>query len=946
MNKDASKKAMARTRARRMARLAGDQARTPVVAPTDQTVGAPPEIASEASLLPETTAEAPRPARPSPVLMLVVDEEEEVEFCAPDVGAHTATCDGAPAETQDLEPPFDPPDLEELLHTEDLDEDPNPAPCGDVLELGAADAVDEHGREEDALQNTALADDEEPPFDPIDVEELTPPSFSVPVAAPQRPAPTPANENARGAALGQVRNAVPEGAREMPAPAIRIYLSWDQPERADFFARVAADPRLSRTEVTIARGGLDGAAIHCMSHQRPDLLVIDTTLRGAAMLASLDRLLEAAGGETRIIVLGAVNDVSLLRDLAHRGVDEYMVWPVPPEDVAGSACAMFAGTDKARVIAVVGARGGIGASTIAQNLAWSIADRQRAHTTLVDLDLPFGVAAFNCRVEPPRSIGDVLERPDALNDVALEGVCVRRSDRLTILPAPATPSRSADIEAETALAVVAAARRLSSFVVLDLPHLWAPWVKQAILGADEIVLVSSPDIASLRNTDNIAKLIKNERSADPVVVLSMTGVPKRPEVPLKEFAEALGIAPACSLPFEPNIFGAAALTGQMLGEIAPRSKTAALLDQLAQSLTGREPIEITAPTPRGIQELAQNSGPAAEPKDPFDAALVNPIALMSAEGVPPELSADAPLSEIAPLELLEPALLEPDYLARARAAALDELDAIENPRHPQRRRFGPLASVAAGFAITALAVSAYLFLQINAAPTPAAAAHVVAAVTPPAPPTPQQMAGDYQIAMQLLEEGAVADAVARLERLATAGFAVAQYRLAKLYERGEGVTPDLVRARQWTERAANAGNRQAIHDLGVYYARGEGAPRDDATAFRLFKQAALLGLADSQFNLGVLYEQGRGVEANPGEALFWFMLASQQDDAAAADRAAALQAALTPFEIAQAEARLAAFRPEPADPTANGMLEPIGAASGSDSVEGAERASVPVANGG
>jgi localization factor PodJL len=151
---------------------------------------------------------------------------------------------------------------------------------------------------------------------------------------------------------------------------------------------------------------------------------------------------------------------------------------------------------------------------------------------------------------------------------------------------------------------------------------------------------------------------------------------------------------------------------------------------------------------------------------------------------------------------------------------------------------------------------------------------------------------------------------------------MAQYRLAKLYESGHGVEADLVLARQWTERAAAASNRNAIHDLGVYYARGEGAPRDDATAFRLFQQAAELDLADSQFNLGVLYEQGRGVEANPGEALFWFMLAARQGDAAAAERVTALQAALTRFEVEQAEARLAVFRPNPADPIANGVFAP------------------------
>jgi localization factor PodJL len=142
--------------------------------------------------------------------------------------------------------------------------------------------------------------------------------------------------------------------------------------------------------------------------------------------------------------------------------------------------------------------------------------------------------------------------------------------------------------------------------------------------------------------------------------------------------------------------------------------------------------------------------------------------------------------------------------------------------------------------------------------------------------------------------------------------------LAKLYERGEGVTADLTLARQWTERSAAAGNRRAMHDLGVYFARGEGAPLDEAAAFRWFRQAAELGVADSQYNLGVLYQQGRGVGASPSEALFWFMVAARQGDEDAAARAQTLQAQLQPNQLEQARARAQAFRPRAASAQANG----------------------------
>ncbi|HYD86543.1 MAG TPA: hypothetical protein VEA80_03645 [Vitreimonas sp.] len=211
----------------------------------------------------------------------------------------------------------------------------------------------------------------------------------------------------------------------------------------------------------------------------------------------------------------------------------------------------------------------------------------------------------------------------------------------------------------------------------------------------------------------------------------------------------------------------------------------------------------------------------------------------------------------------------------------------------------------------------------------------IAAATPQAQPTvagplpPRNVsleqaaqAGDltaqYELSLQRIAAGRTQEGVTMLRRAADRGFPMAQYRLAKLYERGEGVQADLAVARQWTERAAAAGNRRAMHDLGVYFARGEGAPLDEAAAFRWFRQAAELGVADSQYNLGVLYQQGRGVNASPSEALFWFLVAARQGDQDAGARATALESQLPQIQVQQARARAQAFRPRAASAVANG----------------------------
>jgi localization factor PodJL len=180
------------------------------------------------------------------------------------------------------------------------------------------------------------------------------------------------------------------------------------------------------------------------------------------------------------------------------------------------------------------------------------------------------------------------------------------------------------------------------------------------------------------------------------------------------------------------------------------------------------------------------------------------------------------------------------------------------------------------------------------------------------------LVAQYELALQRIAAGRTQEGVAMMRRAGDRGFAMAQYRMAKIYERGEGVAADLTVARQWTERAAAAGNRRAMHDLGVYFARGEGAPLDEAAAFRWFRQAAELGVADSQYNLGVLYQQGRGVNASPTEALFWFSVAARQGDQDAAARATAVEAQLSPMQIEQARTRAQAFRPRAASAVANG----------------------------
>jgi pilus assembly protein CpaE len=384
---------------------------------------------------------------------------------------------------------------------------------------------------------------------------------------------------------------------EQPIPRITIHASCDRPDIAELVAGIVTDRRMARAEISVEHGGIEAAITRFAGQASPNLLILDSVQSGPQMLASLDRLASYIEQGTKVVIIGAINDIGLFRELMSRGVSEYIVPPMQALDLIRTICGLYVSPDKpfaGRVISVIGARGGIGASTIAHNLAWSIAERQEAGATLMDLDLSFGTAALDFNQDPQQSLADVLLAPDRVDDVFLERVTTKQTQRLQMLTAPATLEREFELDASAFETVIDRVRRAAPFVVLDMPHTWTSWVKQTLLSSDDVIIVAGPDLASLRNTKNIVDLLKAARPYDspPTVVLSMVGVPKRPEIPLKDFSDALGVPPAASLPFDPALFGMAANNGQMIGEVAPQSKIALTLDALAATLTGRKPVEV------------------------------------------------------------------------------------------------------------------------------------------------------------------------------------------------------------------------------------------------------------------------------------------------------------------------------------------------------------------
>jgi pilus assembly protein CpaE len=351
------------------------------------------------------------------------------------------------------------------------------------------------------------------------------------------------------------------------------------------------DRRLGKAHLTVQMGGMAAAVETYHTVPTPNVIILETEGR-SDILAGLDQLATVCDAGTRVVVIGSVNDVAPYRELVRRGVNDYVIGPVEPLDVVRSICSLFSASEAVavgRMIAVVGAKGGVGASTIAHNVAWAIARDLALDSVVIDLDLAFGTAGLDYNQDPLQGIANAVFSPDRLDTAVMDRLLSKCTDHLSLLAAPATLERVYDFGEQAFDSIFDTLRMTTPCIVLDVPHQWSGWTKRALVGADDILIVAEPDLANLRNTKNMLNMLKASRPNDrtPLYCLNQVGMPKRPEINASEFAKAIESQPIAAIPFDSRMFGTAANNGQMIAEIAAGHRTTKMLLQIARRLTGR-----------------------------------------------------------------------------------------------------------------------------------------------------------------------------------------------------------------------------------------------------------------------------------------------------------------------------------------------------------------------
>jgi pilus assembly protein CpaE len=376
-----------------------------------------------------------------------------------------------------------------------------------------------------------------------------------------------------------------------PSPRVSVQAFCETVETAAAVQSAGEDRRLGKAHLKIQMGGMAAAIEAYRNAPTPNVIIIESEGRND-ILTGLDHLASVCDAGTRVVVIGRMNDVVLYRELVRRGVSDYVIAPVGPIDVVRTICGLFSTPEAkpvGRVIAVTGAKGGVGASTIAHNIAWAIARDLALDTVVADLDLAFGTAGLDYNQDPAQGIADAVFSPDRIDTAFIDRLLSKCTDHLSLLAAPATLERVYDFGAEAFDSVFDTLRSTVPCIVLDVPHQWSGWTKRALISADDILIVAAPDLANLRNTKNLFDLLKSSRPNDraPLYCLNQVGVPKRPEIKASEFAKAIETEPVALVPFEPQLFGLAANNGQMIEEVAAKHKVTEQFLQMAQRLTGR-----------------------------------------------------------------------------------------------------------------------------------------------------------------------------------------------------------------------------------------------------------------------------------------------------------------------------------------------------------------------
>jgi pilus assembly protein CpaE len=350
---------------------------------------------------------------------------------------------------------------------------------------------------------------------------------------------------------------------------------------------------LGALEAKVRAGDLGAARKAIDPKAPPDLMLLDVS-GSADPVAALGEIIRLCPRTTRVLVIGSVNDVTLYRSLTSLGVIDYLVKPVSGEVLHDALAALLDdrgpnGGLQTRVTALLGARGGIGTTSIAVATAWYFVHEFHQRAALIDLDLHFGTLALGLDLEPGRGLREALEHPERIDSLLISSAMSSASERLKVLAGEESLDETMRFHTEGFSPLFEQLANDFDQLVIDLPRVLDDGSRHVISNVDSFLLVTDLSLAGLRDALRIMDLVKRIGSkASPILVASQVGAPHRGEISQREFERGLGQSVDHVISYDPKAAVAMARHGKAMPAVARTSKAAEEILALAQRLSGRE----------------------------------------------------------------------------------------------------------------------------------------------------------------------------------------------------------------------------------------------------------------------------------------------------------------------------------------------------------------------
>lgn len=348
------------------------------------------------------------------------------------------------------------------------------------------------------------------------------------------------------------------------------------------------------------KGGLRNAVQALSISASPNILLVDLSESGDP-LNDINALAEVCEPGTVVIAIGQVNDVRLYRDLLSSGIHDYLLKPLQPaalRDVLVNAQAVFSAPKFADPsaakqhisTAVIGTRGGVGASTVATSLAWLFSADNKLPTALLDLDIHFGTGALSLDLEPGRGLTDAIENPSRIDGLFIERAMIRANDNLAILSAEAPINMPLMTDGAAFLQLEEEFRHAFEMTVIDLPRNMLINFPQLLADVNVVIVVTELTLASARDTIRLLSWLKTNAAHAQVVVVANKVHPGVGEISKVDFESSIERKIGYNVPFDIKAAANAAKLGQTFCEANRTSKASAAIREIAKMVMGASDV--------------------------------------------------------------------------------------------------------------------------------------------------------------------------------------------------------------------------------------------------------------------------------------------------------------------------------------------------------------------